>query len=73
MNSHDYCNASTCDLELTRESRSSRFNLPVRHPSKWALLRDVFLSPPHHTYRYRLMSNRMLENTMRQLDRRECR
>lgn len=72
MNSSNICNEPTCDFEVTHESRSARFNVPVRHPSKWALLHDVLLSPLNHTLRYRVLSGRMLEKTIRELDRGDC-
>lgn len=69
MNSSNICNEPTCDLEPMHESRSSRFNVAVRHPSKWALLRDVLFSPLNHTLRYRILSGRMLEKTIHELNR----
>jgi hypothetical protein len=72
MNSSNICNEPTCDFERIQESRSSRFNVAVRHPSKWGLLRDVLFSPPNYTIRYRILSGRMLEKTIRELDRGDC-
>lgn len=57
-----------CNLE----SRSARFNLPVRHPSKWLLLRDQLLSSPMRIHRYRNMSVRMLETAMDEHDCGSC-
>ena len=54
------------------ESRSARFNLPVRHPSKWLLLRDQLLSSPMRIHRYRNMSVRMLEDAMDEHDCGSC-
>ena len=72
MNSQNLCKQPTCDYEAMQESRSARFNLPVRHPSRWALLREVFFSSPNRTHRYRILSHRMLETTIRKMNRGEC-
>lgn len=50
------------------ESRSSRFNLPVQHPSKWSLLVDHLLSSPMRIHRYRNLSVRMFEDVIDQHD-----
>ena len=63
MNHKNQCNL---------ESRSARFNLPVRHPSKWLLLRDQLLSSPMRIHRYRNMSVRMLEDAMDEHDCGSC-
>lgn len=63
MNHKNQCNL---------ESRSARFNLPVRHPSKWLLLRDQLLSSPMRIHRYRNLSVRMLENAMDEHDCGSC-
>ena len=70
MNSHNICNEPTCNV--VQESRSPRFNLTVQHPSKWSLIREVLFSSPNHTRRYRALSIRTLEKTIRQLNRQDC-
>jgi len=54
------------------ESRSPRFNVPVRHPSKWSLLLERLLASPMRIHRYRQMSVRMLEHTVDKLDCGNC-
>ena len=54
------------------ESRSPRFNVPVRHPSKWSLLFERLLASPMRLHRYRHMSIRMLEDTIDTIDRGAC-
>ena len=54
------------------ESRSPRFNVPVRHPSKWSLLFERLLASPMRLHRYRHISSRMLEDTIDTLDRGAC-
>ncbi len=55
-----------------KESRSPRFNVPVRHPSKWSLLFEHLLASPMRLHRYRQMSIRMLEDTIDKMDRGAC-
>ena len=56
------------------ESRTPRFNLPVRHPPRWRLFLREFLPSPMHTLRLRNLSARMIEDSMEALDKRErCR
>ena len=64
------CENRVCTL---KESRSSRFNLPVIHPPKWQLLFERLLASPLRLHRYRVMSARMLEETIEQMDERHCR
>ena len=61
-----------CDMGPLQESRSVRFNLPVRSPSRWRLLRELLFSAPNRIFRYRLASNRMLESAIRTLNREDC-
>lgn len=56
MNSNNRCNL---------ESRSPRFNLPVRHPSKWSILVDTVLASPMRIHRFRNLSRQIVEDTMR--------
>ncbi len=68
MHSHNHCEKlSLCDVAI-HESRSSNRNLPVSHPSRWRLLMDVFLSSPMRLHRYRNLSVRMLEETLKKID-----
>lgn len=55
----------------TQESRTSRYNLSVRHPSKWRLI-DTLLAPQMRLHRYRKLSHRMLEEATREIDRGRC-
>ena len=57
MNSQNRCNL---------ESRSARFNLPVRHPSKWSILVDHVLASPMRIHRFRNLSRQIVEDTMRE-------
>ncbi len=57
---------------LLKESRSARFNVPVRHPSKWSLLFERLLASPMRLHRYRHMSIRMLEDTIDTIDCGAC-
>lgn len=56
-----------------REGRTARFNLPVRQPALWRFLLDQILSPAIRIHRYRNLSARMLEDTMREMDGGRCR
>ncbi len=69
MNTQNYCNGSMSNCSSPQESRSSRFNLPVRHPSKWQLVLDQLLSSPMRIHRYRNLSNRIFLDTM---DEKDC-
>jgi len=72
MNLHtDQSHPSGNDPALI-ESRSPRFNVPVRHPSKWSLLFEHLLASPMRLHRYRHMSIRMLEDTIDTLDHGAC-
>jgi len=55
-----------------REGRTPRFNLPVRHSSKFWRLLDPLLAPPARIHRYRHLSVRMLEDTLDSLDCKQC-
>jgi len=57
--------------QITQESRTSRYNLSVRHPSKWRLI-DTLLASPMRLHRYRLLSRKMLENAAHEIDRGRC-
>jgi hypothetical protein len=56
-----------------KESRTSRFNLPVRHPALWRFVVDQVLSSPIRIHRYRTMSARMFDDMVNEIDRRHCR
>ena len=73
MHSHNPCEKlSLCQAPI-HERRSSHRNVPVQHPSLWRILADLFLSPPMRLHRYRKLSVRMFEDTLKKLDDRECR
>lgn len=55
----------------TQESRTSRYNLSVRHPSKWRLI-DTLLATPMRLYRYRNLSRQVIEEAAREIDRGRC-
>lgn len=55
-----------------QESRSERFNLPIRHPAKWRFLLDLLLSSPMRMHRYRNLTTRMFEDTMNDVDCGTC-
>ena len=66
-----HSNAVVSDAAL-QESRSERFNLPVRHPAKWRFLLDLLLSSPMRMHRYRNLTTRMFEDTMDDVDCGSC-
>ena len=72
MNSHIDSNNSVADNPELQESRSERFNLPVRHPAKWRFLMDLLLSSPMRIHRYRNLTTRMFEDTMNDVDCGSC-
>jgi hypothetical protein len=51
--------------ENRQESRTSRYNFPVHHPSKWRLI-EKLLASPMRLHRYRTLSHRMLEDVARE-------
>jgi len=57
--------------ESTQESRTSRYNISVRHPSKWRLI-EKLLASPMRLHRYRTLSHRMLEDVAREKRFGEC-
>ncbi len=56
-----------------RESRTARFNLPVRHPPLWRFLLQQLVSPVLRLHRLRNLSTRMIEDAMNDLDQDHCR
>jgi hypothetical protein len=72
MNSHTECNSPLGKCPPLQESRSPRFNVPVRHPSKWSLVFERLLASPMRLHRYRSLSVRMLEDTMDKIDCGRC-
>jgi len=56
-----------------KESRTARFNLPVRHPALWRFLADQILSSPMRIHRYRILSARIFESMVKEIDHRNCR
>lgn len=68
MNAHTHQEKTpSCKANL-EESRTPRFNVPVRHPSRWAVLLDTVLASPMRLHRYRDLSRRIVEDTMRGQD-----
>lgn len=68
MHSHNHCEKlSLCNAAI-QESRTSYRNVPVRHPSLWRFFADLLLSSPMRLHRYRNLSVRMLEDTLKTLD-----
>lgn len=55
-----------------RESRTARFDLPVRHPALWRFVADQLLGPAKRLHDYRQLSVRMLEDTLDELNGRSC-
>ncbi len=49
-----------------RDSRTARFDLPVRHPPLWRFLLEMLAGPAKRLHRYRRLSERMLDDTLRQ-------
>jgi hypothetical protein len=72
MNSRTVKNRPSGKQTELKESRSARFNVAVRHPSKWSLLLERLLASPMRIHRYRHMSVRMLEDTFDQIDCGTC-
>ncbi|MDJ0939473.1 MAG: hypothetical protein QNJ00_06890 [Woeseiaceae bacterium] len=54
------------------ESRTSRFNLPVSHPSRWRLLVEQLLAPSIRIQRMRNLSARLFEDAVDDIDGRAC-
>jgi len=73
MNPQDKCSSPPARHVEMREGRTARFNLPVRHPALWRFLLDQLLSPATRIHRYRNLSARMLEDTMREMGDGRCR
>jgi len=55
-----------------KDSRTSRFNLPVRHPALWRFVLDQILSAPMRLHRYRHFSVQVLEDVLGEMDCRNC-
>jgi hypothetical protein len=72
VNPKDHSSISVADNPKLQESRSKRFNLPVRHPAKWRFLMDLLLSSPMRIHRYRNLTTRMFEDTMNDVDCGSC-
>jgi len=72
MNSSTECNRHLGTCHELQDSRSSRFNLPVQHPSKLSLVLERVLASPLRLHRYRSLSVRMLEDTIDRMDSRNC-
>lgn len=68
---HQHINRLAKDAPM-RESRTARFNLPVRHPALWRFLADQLLSPAMRVHRYRHLSVRMFEDMMDEIDCGNC-
>ena len=72
VNPQNHNRHSVADNPELQESRSERFNLPVRHPAKWRFLLDLLLSSPMRIHRYRNLTTRMFEDTMNDVDCGTC-
>ena len=72
MKTHAECNKTLGLCQTLQESRSSRFNVPVHHPSKWSLIFERLLASPMRLHRYRTLSVRMLEDTIDKIDDGRC-
>lgn len=57
----------------TIESRTARFNLPVRDRGRWAPIRDLLLSPPIHLAHYRALRARLFLGAADAQRRQDCR
>jgi len=68
MQSQNYCENTLACPAVLQESRTSRFNVPVSHPSKWNLLLDQFLASPMRLHRYRNLTTHMLEDSIGKID-----
>lgn len=55
------------------ESRTARFNLPVRNRGRWRVIRELLLSPPTHLAHYRELRARLFLHAADAESRRECR
>jgi hypothetical protein len=73
MKSQNQLNNSFASQAVLKDSHTSRFNLPVRHPALWRFLRDQLLSPAIRVHRFRNLSARMFEDTMSEIDGSHCR
>jgi len=54
------------------ESRKARFDTPVRYPALWRLLAWPLKGPAQRLHNYRQLSVRMLEDTLDDLNDRNC-
>ena len=72
MNPQNQHNSPLANHAASQESRTSRFNLPIRHPAKWRFLLDQLLSSPMRLHRYRTLSARIFEDTMDKIDGGHC-
>lgn len=55
-----------------QNSRTPRFDLPVRTPGVWRFLLDQLMSAATRIHRYRTLSAQALEDTIREIDRGCC-
>ena len=72
MNPSNYSGCPRPDHDHWQESRTARFDLPVRHPAKWRFLLDQLTSSSIRLHRYRNLSARILEDTIEDMDCRRC-
>ena len=72
MNLHTHHTGPSGKKSAIKESRTPRFNVPVRHPSTWSLMLERVLASPMRLHRYRNLSVRMLEGTIDTIDCRHC-
>jgi len=72
MNKQHLHHDPLANLPVLQESRTSRFNLPIRHPAKWRFLLDQLLSSPMRLHRYRNLSARIFEDVIDEVDGGHC-
>ena len=72
MNARNQQDRDVVDHASFKESRTARFNLPVRHPGLWRFLLDQLVAPAIRVGRYRDLTTRMLEESTREIGRGQC-
>ena len=72
MNDQNQRNRRFSEDARLKESRTAHFNLAVRHPALWRFALDQLLAPATRLHRYRNLTTRMYEESMREIDRGDC-
>lgn len=72
MNAQNQQDRYSTDRASFKESRTARFNLPVRHPALWRFLLDQLVAPAIRMGRYRKLTTQIFEDSMREIDRGHC-